>query len=338
MQKQLRSALTKPHRQAGFTLIELLVVIAIIAVLIALLLPAVQQAREAARRVQCKNNIKQIGLALHNFHDTFNHFPASVKNYEEVELDRAYQAAQPGGSGSTTPTATYPTGFISILPYLEQDAVARRWDPELARNSDVDNDGDGYTNAMLQQKIIPTLMCPTMTLPTGPLGTAENRAPCSFIFNSGTVDSQNFTYWSYMGLTTEPRFDGAIPPVHLEKKGEPNDSPNKDYSRMRDITDGTSNTFALGETDFAPNGVASTTMGAVWSYGYIYTNGSTYTKLNANKRDGSSAAFGAFRSQHTGGANFMMVDGSVRFVSENIDFALYQNLSTRSGGEIVSLP
>ncbi len=320
------------HRfpRGGFTLIELLVVIAIIAVLVSILLPAVQQAREAARRSSCKNNIKQIGLALHMFHDTYNHFPAAVKNYEEIELQAAQQE-------SRTATKTYPTGFIAILPFLEQDAVAQRWDPNKTRNDNTDDDGDGYTNASLQQMTIPTLLCPTMPMPSGPLSGAENRAPCSYIFSSGTVESQMFAYFSYYPPYTEPRFDGAIPPVHLEMEGEENVSPNKNYARMRDILDGTSNTFALGETDFSPNGVPSTTMGAVWSYGYIYTNGSTSSKLNANKRDGSSPSYGAFRSEHKGGAQFLMTDGSVHFISENIDFDLYQDLSTRDGGEVATL-
>jgi prepilin-type N-terminal cleavage/methylation domain len=320
-----------PRVSLGFTLIELLVVIAIIATLVAILLPAVQQAREAARRSSCKNNLKQLGLAMHMFHDTYNYFPASAKNLEEVEIRRAAALTPPG-----TPTSTHPTGFISLFRYLEQDAVAQRWDITLPRNSTIDNDGDGQTNASLQQLVVTSLICPTMTMPTGPLGAAENRAPASYLFSSGTVESSNYAYPS----TPEPRFDGAIPPVKLVAQNLPNTSPNRDYARMRDITDGLSNTFAIGESDFAPYGQPAAFMGVVWGYGYMYSVGSTYYPLNADKKvqnpPTSYSKYGAFRSQHKGGAQFLMADGSVHFLSENINFDLYQDLSTRDGGETVN--
>jgi prepilin-type N-terminal cleavage/methylation domain-containing protein len=169
----------------GFTLIELLVVIAIIAVLISLLLPAVQQAREAARRSQCKNNLKQITLATHMFHDTFNKFPYAARDL------------WPGES-----VANWGTGLSQILPYLEQDAIAKRWDPKLARNSTVDTDGDTYTNAILQQMTIPTFLCPTMNMPSAPL--TENRAPCSYLFSAGTPEASLLHYGA-----TEPDFESS---------------------------------------------------------------------------------------------------------------------------------
>jgi prepilin-type N-terminal cleavage/methylation domain-containing protein len=189
----------RQHSSVGrraFTLIELLVVIAIIAVIVALLLPAVQQARESARRTQCKNNLKQLALATHMFHDTFTKFPYATRDIWPGET-----------------TSTWATGLCQILPYLEQDAVARRWNPKLPRNSTLDADGDSYTNAMLQQMMIPTLLCPTMNMPSGTL--VEGRAPCSYLFSSGSTDVQLLHYYSYYGLT-EPDYDGVVVPVTLQ--------------------------------------------------------------------------------------------------------------------------
>lgn len=306
------------NKRAAFTLVELLVVIAIIGILVGLLLPAVQAAREAARRMSCSNNIKQVALSTQNFHDTHKKLPYAT-------LDR-----QPNETVST-----YSTGFIQLLPFLENDAIARRWDHSQPRNSAVDSDGDGYTNAILQQMKIPTYTCPSMTPPSGPLGGLENRAPSSYLFSAGTTDAQLYAYWPYYGMSAPPAFDGAVIPLHSVTT-TPN-SPNKKATRLADLVDGTSNTFLLGETDFMPRGVPSIEMGGIWAYGYIgYSFGTTFYPFN--KHNNTTTIYGAFRSQHPDGGHFVLNDGSVQFVSEQIDTLIYKALSTRAGGEALHLP
>lgn len=298
----------------GFTLVELLVVIAIIGVLVALLLPAVQAAREAARRMSCTNNLKQIALATHNFHDTHQKFPYATQDREVV----------------TTALTSWATGHVQILPFLENDAVAQRWRAELPRNSTDDSDGDGYTNAMLQQMLIPTYTCPTMSPPSGPL--AENRAPCSYLLCAGSQDASLLHYAAFYGIP-EPAYDGAIVPFITATPT----STNRKRTGLRDITDGTSGTFLVGETDFAPQGKVSTSYGGIWAYGYIgYSWGTTFNTFNNHKN--TTTVYGAFRSQHPGGANFAISDGSVRFLAQGIDHPIYQALSTRSLGEVAQFP
>jgi prepilin-type processing-associated H-X9-DG protein len=294
----------------------LLVVIAIIAVLIGLLLPAVQKVRAAADRIKCANNLKQIVLATHNYHDAYQKFPYAT-------LDRQ--------AGETV--ASYVSGMILILPFLEQDAVAQRWDPKKPRNDSSTEATLGYSNASLQKVLIPTYVCPSMSPPSGPL--AEDRAYCSYLFSSGTQDVQLFTYASYYGVP-EPAYDGTIVPIKNPSYSANAGSPNRQPTSIGSVTDGTSNTFLVGETDFKPQGVPSTNMGGVWAYGYIgYNWGTTFHPFNKHDFADVSTVFGAFRSEHAGGANFGMTDGSVRFIRDGIDAATYNALATRAGGEII---
>lgn len=291
----------------GFTLIELLVVIAIIAILIGLLLPAVQKIREAANRMKCTNNLKQVALATHGYHDAFLVFP-----YATVDK-------QPGET-----TNSWSTGLILILPYLEQDAIARRWDIRKPRNDSSTEATLGYSNASLQTKLIPTYLCPSMNPPNGPIGGSENRAYCSYLFAAGTQQVASFHY-SPSGVA----FDGAIVPTLRDTLNIP--------TNMAALSDGTSNTFLIGETDFKANGQISATPGGVWAYGYIgYNWGSSFQPLNKHNHASAADGFGSFRSEHTGGANFALADGSVRFVRDTILPATYAALFTRAGGEVAA--
>lgn len=298
----------------GFTLVELLVVITIIGVLVAILLPAVQSVREAARRTSCMNNMRQTALAVHHFESAHQVLPFATR-------DRAV------GDESDT----WSTGFIQIMPFIERDDIARRWDPNEGRNSIEDTDGDGYSNVELTQLRVPTLTCPTMSAPAELL--AENRGPCSYLLCAGTKDVALLHYATFYGVD-EPQFDGAIIPT----RNDSNDTGSANYgvrTTMGSLTDGASNTYLLGETDFQPKGVASTEYGGVWSFGYIgYSWGTTHHPFN--KHNNTETVYGAFRSQHPNGASFALCDGSVRFLAETVDRTVYNAMATRSGGEVVS--
>ncbi len=302
--------------RSGFTLVELLVVIAIIGVLIALLLPAVQQAREAARRMSCSNNLKQLGIALHNYHDTFNALPA--------------RQAGPGWSGNGDQYPRRHSAFVSLLPFIEQSA---RYDQiEAARRHAWHGDANsGYVGE------IDAFICPSDGLysPTG----ADRNAQYSPL-NYGLCMGDNFSFTSPSDITQPETNVRGIFGYLI-------------YSRFRDITDGLSNTMAMSETIVAPSSdqlgraVGSSTNDPLACRAYLtgvnYTSGSLVaqyrchgqrwqdgrpgycaitTVLPPNSATCSSQAGGGLytaSSRHPGGVLSMFADGSVRFVPETID-------------------
>jgi prepilin-type N-terminal cleavage/methylation domain-containing protein len=292
-------------RRRGFTLIELLVVIAIIAILIALLLPAVQQAREAARRTQCRNNLKQLGIALHNYHDTFLVFPPGEVNQQTVNL-----------KGNWAWSAM-------LLPYVDQAPLYNQLNVGNVRV------GDAVTVAAslaALQTALPAFRCPSDIAPK--LNTDGART----IEGTNDTTRRQLSTSNYVGVNgsgeIRPNFNDAI-----SGTGAPNANANGAFYRnsrvgIRDITDGASNTFLVGERSWATpvSGSASPTAGIVFATqdqrgaqngGLAAALGSACRKLNC--LDGIGECRRAFASEHEGGGHFLVGDGTVRFISENID-------------------
>lgn len=318
----------RQNRSRGFTLIELLVVIAIIAILIALLLPAVQQAREAARRTQCRNNLKQMGLALHNYHDTFNCFPPGYLG------DPPNEAA---GCGSINKTVAAPPGWgwaVFILPYVDQAPLYNQLDP--AGKQVVCGAPTGAQNnanvgsAALQKLAISVFVCPSAADPAlnpsrFPAGTPSSHAKANYAGVAGV----DFTGQSAAGLKAI-FVDGT-----------------RFKAQMRDSTDGTSTTLAIGErirrdvdADLI-NQVAPEYVGAIWAGIAPDTRAAgcvAQLALPPSTFAINGASINAFASQHEGGAHFLLTDGAVRFLSENADQTVIARLGTMNDGQIADVP
>jgi prepilin-type N-terminal cleavage/methylation domain-containing protein len=326
----------------GFTLIELLVVIAIIAILIALLLPAVQQAREAARRSQCKNNLKQIGLAMHNYHETHGVFP--------------YGANDHWGWSSNPPTRCGFNWRVMILPFIDQ---ANLYNPVADLNwctvqSDwgvLPTDNLPPNIPPIHMQVVPGYICPSEVLQsvTANARPANNGGPgIGAIANykgsagySGTSGGQPhgcgfMPPWSSNGSCDWDRhgnFHSWAPggPGMLHKYA--------DKIRVGDVLDGTSNTIFVGEVaDWQGKGWPNDNGQSFGCWDtIIWTNTNAVTStiwgINSRGRDWWQNANGgcSFQSNHAGGAHFLNVDGSVHFLSENIDFNTFIDMGNKAG-------
>jgi prepilin-type N-terminal cleavage/methylation domain-containing protein/prepilin-type processing-associated H-X9-DG protein len=335
-------------RPSGFTLIELLVAIAIIAILIALLLPAVQAAREAARRSQCVNNLKQIGVAVHHYHDAVGVFPPASLMHNAADL-ASNCASTSNGMARSHGLFTY------ILPYLEQASLFNAVNFTFSAGSVNGNQQYGVLPGAVQttafSTVVNTYLCPSDSRPTAgpppPVYQGTSHSPGSYAANVGTLDT----------------IHGNICPRYTESDGA--------FSRdwvytAAAIADGTSNTTFVGEASRFVNDPelyfnywnrVAWVNSVVGLAGTSRTQGfaTTAPRLNANLRipdpptvtpgnawlvpgspgyAGEAGQFG-FRSQHPGGANFLFGDGSVRFLKNSIAIVIYRGLSTRAGGEAI---
>lgn len=306
----------RSSQRRAFTLVELLVVIAIIGVLVALLLPAVQAAREAARRMQCGNNLKQMGLAIHNYHDTFLSFPPSAMR------------ASIGGGTESAQTLVW-SG--SILPFIEQRNL---FDSIVGMGFGIVWDDDGVNEDILRVKI-PAYQCPSSPDSSQKWddGDATQRHRASYgCVTSGTVgwDIANNVANSE---TQQHLDDGGLD--HARHNG-PFQSQNRSTS-FSEIVDGTSNTLFIGERyrrNFNRPYVYIGTPNTRDQHGRFAGS----TGLQINSLNNSHAGHGSFGSPHPGGAQFAVGDGSVKLINENINRLIYAALGTRNGGEAVQIP
>jgi prepilin-type N-terminal cleavage/methylation domain-containing protein/prepilin-type processing-associated H-X9-DG protein len=343
-------------RQA-FTLVELLVVIAIIGVLVALLLPAVQQAREAARRMSCNNNLKQIAIALHNHHDVKLMFPPGGMNT--------------GHNG----TPCYTTWSIEILPFMEEQALYLQYRQDLLNTDPINRLNVGQQRMVkyecpsdpVRNKLEPPASGPDTTNNWRHGSYRAVSGICGNVVSYGAWDTFEPQLWpnntldrAWRGVlhATNTTYNG-VPAFNIQDSSAPSATTSQmgPPEQMRNITDGTSNTLMVGECTF----IDVTRRGTFWAYTYASYNQSSICdesrQLNhkygnttptplpngtgcagSPGRDADQKCKRAFGSLHNNMINFVMADGSIRSISYNVDLSLLRPMASIEGGESQGVP
>jgi len=325
------------HRR-GFTLVELLVVIAIIGILVALLLPAIQAAREAARRTSCTNNLKNVGLGCLNHVSTKKYFPYSW-------FDDNFNVDSYGKSWT-----------VALLPYMEDQALVDLVDPDQPNNYV----GNGHDHLQAQKTVLPFLICPSagsqQLVTDGPGGsTTVQTAITNYLGCAGSNWEGGWTTggggnpWHYpspagrfKGATHGGAFGngviwmGVVATINWERELGIEERKQKSRTEIRQITDGTTHTFLIGEA------VDEWAQSRWWFYGN-YSYGTCAMPPNYHKpgvdpiaNAGDWPNTWGFHSKHPGGVNLVLCDGSVQFVNEDVDLKTYRNLAQIDDGELAN--
>jgi prepilin-type N-terminal cleavage/methylation domain-containing protein len=350
--------MVRTRRSRAFTLIELLVVIAIIAVLIGLLVPAVQKVREAANRAQCMNNLKQIGIALHHYHDTHKHFPPALENWSSAVLK--------ANKGNARYRYWYWSWLARTLQYIEGDNLYRVADAYAALGDNKtftypspNHEWNPWGNWAISsgavkpdnpglETLIPTYTCPS----DGRVLVAE-QVPTG----NGSSYWQSMAFTSYLGVNG---LDGSQTAVNAKKPGTFGIFYPYSKVRMADITDGTSNTIMVGERPpsadleygwwFAGAGFYDSVAKGQTGEGDITLSSQAlvYAKENGCKTPSLASWVGLrpgnlkqacdqshFWSMHPGGALFLFADGSATFLTYDVTQATLNALATKDGDEVI---
>ncbi|WP_417746301.1 DUF1559 domain-containing protein [Rosistilla oblonga] len=329
-----------PRPTLGFTLVELLVVIAIIGILVGLLLPAVQAAREAARRMSCSNNMKQIGLALHNYHDTHRVFPYSTSGDGSVTAE----SAAPAANGVLNHR-----GWMLLLPFIELQNLQDQIDMNLPTGG-YDRGGVGFAGpkpgeAGNANDVVVSTSVEAFLCPSDPNPTHYPSDSSAYSISAGTT--------SLLGAYTNYDFSMRRLSSTAEKWSRDTGFTSKrlfghdESSRFRDITDGTSNTVAVAET------LRAVVDGSVPTWGYAKWAGQGADLgwsrgINDNEccnwdsppnsrtpRSSQLGEWGTVGSTHPGGAQAVFADGSVHFLTETTDQVILNNIAAISDGNVV---